>query len=385
MKQTLALLEIEDESFFDNTKALQFDGLPRRQTETVVYGYPRGGNEISITQGIVSRIEQRRYTHSGMYLLTIQIDAAINPGNSGGPAFDKEGNIVGIAMQSLRGSSNIGYLVPTPVIKHFLDDIKDGKYDGFPYDGFFIKSMENTILKKHYGMKDHSGVIIRKVFANNSSDGYLKSGDVLLAIDGISVADDYTISMKGMGRIAAWYPIQKHQVGETFEATILRNSKEMKIDIPLKARKKLIPFEHEKRPEYYIFGGMIFMPLTMNYFYEWGKDWKNDAPIRLLKHYLNDHNELSKTKTGLVILKDTLSDRENVGYAFDNRIVEKVDDIEINTFNDFVNAIENSTKADVTITLEGGYVIVMNKQKAIEANKRVLERNGIAHGSYRRR
>ena len=57
----LALLEIEDKSFFDNTKALHFNGLPHRQTGVAVYGYPKGGNEISITQGIVSRIEQRFY------------------------------------------------------------------------------------------------------------------------------------------------------------------------------------------------------------------------------------------------------------------------------------------------------------------------------------
>ncbi len=378
----LALLEIEDESFFDNTKALQFDGLPRRQTETVVYGYPRGGNEISITQGIVSRIEQARYIHSKMYLLTIQIDAAINPGNSGGPAFDKEGNIVGIAMQKLKGSSNIGYLVPTPVIKHFLDDIKDGTYDGFPCDGFFVQSMENDTLKKHYGMKDRSGVIIRKVLPNNSSDGYLQKGDVLLEIDGISVADDYTIPMEGNGRIAADYPIHMHQIGETFEATILRDSKEMKIDIPSKKRKRLIPYEHEKRPEYYIFAGMIFMPLTMNYFYEWGSDWKEEAPIRLLKHYINGDDKLTKTKTGLVILKGVLSDRENVGYGYANRIVEEVNGVTINTFKDLVTALEKSEDEDVTITLEGDYVIILNKQKAMEANERLLKRNGIEHSSY---
>ena len=50
-------------------------------------GYPMGGDSLSITKGIVSRVVMTRYTHASNKLLGIQIDAAINPGNSGGPAF----------------------------------------------------------------------------------------------------------------------------------------------------------------------------------------------------------------------------------------------------------------------------------------------------------
>ena len=50
-------------------------------------GYPMGGDSLSITKGIVSRVVMTRYAHASNKLLGIQIDAAINPGNSGGPAF----------------------------------------------------------------------------------------------------------------------------------------------------------------------------------------------------------------------------------------------------------------------------------------------------------
>jgi len=52
-----------------------------------VAGYPLGGDSLSITKGIVSRVTMTRYAHASNKLLGIQIDAAINPGNSGGPAF----------------------------------------------------------------------------------------------------------------------------------------------------------------------------------------------------------------------------------------------------------------------------------------------------------
>ena len=50
-------------------------------------GFPIGGDSLSITKGIVSRVTMTRYTHASNKLLGIQIDAAINPGNSGGPSF----------------------------------------------------------------------------------------------------------------------------------------------------------------------------------------------------------------------------------------------------------------------------------------------------------
>lgn len=63
----------------------------------------------------------------------LQIDAAINSGNSGGPAFNDKGNCVGIAFQSLKHEDveNIGYVIPTPVIMHFIRDYeKNGRYTG---------------------------------------------------------------------------------------------------------------------------------------------------------------------------------------------------------------------------------------------------------------
>lgn len=213
----------------------------------------------------------------------------INPGNSGGPAFNKDGNIVGIAMQSLSSSDNIGYLVPTPVIKHFLDDISDGKYDGFPSPGIAIQSMENKTLKKHYNMGNRTGIFVRRVNTGGSSDGYLKKGDILLAIDGVLISGDFTVPMKKNGRVSANYLISKHQIGETYEVTILRNNKEMKIKIPLKVKVELISYEHEKRPEYYIFGGLVFRPLTLNYLQEWGKSWTKNAPTQLTNFYFNNN------------------------------------------------------------------------------------------------
>jgi hypothetical protein len=65
---------------------LRFGGIPQLESTVSAYGYPLGGERMSVTAGIVSRVDFQLYTHSGVDShLTVQISAQINPGNSGGP------------------------------------------------------------------------------------------------------------------------------------------------------------------------------------------------------------------------------------------------------------------------------------------------------------
>jgi len=147
----LALLRVDDPAFFEGEPALSFGELPEIQQEVLVYGFPMGGDMLSITKGIISRVEHQPYVHSSSVFLASQIDAAINPGNSGGPVLIN-GKIVGVVMQGISSSQNIGYMVPIPVIRHFFDDLKDGTYDGYPSLGVGLQDMENKGLRKYYQM-----------------------------------------------------------------------------------------------------------------------------------------------------------------------------------------------------------------------------------------
>ncbi|MEM7392024.1 MAG: serine protease, partial [Verrucomicrobiota bacterium] len=138
----LAILTVDDESFFADVEPLELGELPLPQDEVVVYGFPLGGDTMSTTKGVVSRIEHQRYAHSSVYLLAGQIDAAINPGNSGGPVL-KGDKIIGVAMQAISKAENIGYVAPVNVVKHFMEDLEDKTYDGFPGLGVVLQDMEN--------------------------------------------------------------------------------------------------------------------------------------------------------------------------------------------------------------------------------------------------
>src|ERR1700722_8277506 len=103
----LAVLKLDDESIF-NTRApiARAPVLPQIKDAVLAYGFPAGGTSLSITKGIVSRIEFAPYGYS-VSGLRIQIDAAINPGNSGGPAVAGD-KMIGLAFSALNNAQNIG-------------------------------------------------------------------------------------------------------------------------------------------------------------------------------------------------------------------------------------------------------------------------------------
>ncbi|KAH7577390.1 hypothetical protein JRO89_XS01G0243900 [Xanthoceras sorbifolium] len=192
----IALLTVNDDEFWEGVSPLEFGDLPALQDAVTVVGYPIGGDTISVTSGVVSRLEILSYVHGSTELLGLQIDAAINSGNSGGPAFNDKGKCVGIAFQSLKHEDveNIGYVIPTPVIMHFIQDYeKNGAYTGFPILGVEWQKMENPDLRMSMGMKaDQKGVRIRRIEPTVPESHVLKPSDIILSFDGVDIANDGT-------------------------------------------------------------------------------------------------------------------------------------------------------------------------------------------------
>src|ERR1041385_8486317 len=161
----LAILEVDDERFFNGMQALEFGDLPQVRSTVVTYGYPAGGEQISYTRGVVSRIELQNYVHIGnRSYLAAQTDAAINPGNSGGPVIQDD-KVVGVAFQGISGLENTGFFIPTTLVQHLLKDIEDGTYDGFPQAGIRFVSLQNDAYRKFLGLEDNDlGARIDHIF-----------------------------------------------------------------------------------------------------------------------------------------------------------------------------------------------------------------------------
>uniref|UniRef100_A0A7S3A3J4 PDZ domain-containing protein n=1 Tax=Rhodosorus marinus TaxID=101924 RepID=A0A7S3A3J4_9RHOD len=238
----VAMLNVEDQKFWANSDPLVLaDEIPQLQDNISVIGYPTGGENLSVTSGVVSRIEMQQYTHAATSLLAVQIDAAINSGNSGGPAV-KDGWVYGIAFQNLAGADGIGFVIPTPVIHHFLDSVnsKSG-YQRFCDLEVKCQDMENDHLREYYGMKAHdSGVLINKIAPLSSVSGLLKPGDVLISFDDVAIANDGTVDHPITGRINFQHLVSMKKVGEIAMLGAIRDGKKIKLTAAMAAPNYLV-------------------------------------------------------------------------------------------------------------------------------------------------
>ena len=372
----LALLTVDDETFFDGIEPLDFGDLPEAQDEVLVYGFPLGGDSLSITRGVISRIEHQTYIHSGIPFLAGQIDAAINPGNSGGPVI-QDGRIVGVVMQGIPQADNIGYMVPVPIIRHFFANIADGVYQGFPSLGVNLQNIENPDLMSRFGMADGmSGVLVNRIAPGAPADGILERGDVILAIDGFDVAGDGTIEFRPRQRTSLSYAIQRRQLGEDLSLHILRHGEHKTLTVNLHRPQWhdwLVPLDqYDVLPTYYIFAGAIFVPLTKNMLKAWGGNWARTAPLELV-HYLH-RNIPSREGEQVVLILKFLPDDVNQGYhnaAY--WVVEDVNGQPIHHMNDLVNAIETSDAPFIELTSVNGAIMVFDRERALAAHARILQ------------
>lgn len=154
----LAIITVDDPGYFKGLPVLEFGTLPKLLSPVETVGYPRGGDQISITKGIVSRIGYRAYAHTSYHRhILVQVDSAINPGNSGGPVI-QDRKVIGVAFQGFTNAQSTGYIIPTPVVNRFLQDIKDGTYDDSILDGLNIQGWKliNPDAREYYGLPDNS-------------------------------------------------------------------------------------------------------------------------------------------------------------------------------------------------------------------------------------
>lgn len=373
----LALLKVQDSSFFNETPALKIGELPEANTEVFVFGYPVGGRTLSITKGILSRVEHQVYAHAGNYLLAGQIDAAINPGNSGGPVI-VDGQIAGVVMQSVASgrTESLGYFVPPDIIQHVLRDAQNGIYDGFPDLGIRTQDLESPSAKAAYGLTEaQSGVLVIKVFEGSAADGILQENDVILSIEGYDIAGDSSIRIDEDLQTDYKHAIDMKQVGEQVTLTFARMGQEHSVSLQASRQQEndtlVRPEAFDALPEYYIYGGILFVPLNMNLIKRWGPDWSRTAPVNLLQAR---SQWSSPERREAVVALQVLPADVNLGYHdVRNWIVESVNGTPIRDFSHFIGLVRYQNDNYSVFRSERGYQIVIDHTQAEASEQAILQ------------
>ena len=258
----LAVLKLDDESFFATHRAPQRANiLPEIKDAVYAFGYPTGGTSLSITKGIVSRIEFVPYNYytSG---LRVQIDAAINPGNSGGPVIAGE-KMIGLAFSTATNVQNIGYIIPNEEIELFLQDIADGHYDGKPSMFDSLQTLENPALRTYLKLdKSVQGMVVQKP-AESTSSYPLKEWDVITHIGDTPIDDQGLIKLGPDLNMRFQYRVQQLAKNGKLPLTIIRDGKTQKIQLPVRpSPPEMIPSLMDDYPSYFIVGPLVFSRAT---------------------------------------------------------------------------------------------------------------------------
>ena len=325
----LALIEVEDTDAFKNVPCLEFsDSMPHLEDEVRAIGYPIGGDRLSVTRGIVSRIDTIPYAHPlNVSHLTVQVDAAINPGNSGGPVLMGD-KVVGVAFQGLQQANSTGYMIPLPVIQRFLQDVSDGRYDHYVDLGVEFFPVENPAMRRHYGLPDDAlGALVGDVIKGSCSDGKLEPGDIVLSVNGLPVDSSAMIELEGE-RVKLEELAERAFMGDELTFGILRNGEKQEVHIKLSTLpgSSITGNVYDELPRYVEFAGLVFQPLQRNVVVAHQLE-----PISFILE-MDDflHRGGATKKQDIVLLTTVLRDEVNTRFSdYGSRIVTKVNGEEV--------------------------------------------------------
>ena len=342
-------------------------------------GIPSEGS-LSTTAGVVSRFGVIPYGLAASHLAG-QTDAAINPGNSGGPVV-QGGLVVGVAFQVVRSEQNIAFFIPSPVVRHFLDDLADGHYAGFPDIPARFTELESPALRRERGLPaDRSGVIVDAIQTGSNLKGCSRPAT--------SSCSSRASASRTTGRLPprhalAVHPPPRHEIarpaGSIFE--VWRDGKATTVQWSASR----YPFWDRLRksrgtPRYLVFGGLVFVPVTLDYLTTAKPPVdRREAVYRALgKLVWGDEKDADRE---LVLFAKVLRDPVNDGVSDGTpSIVQRVNGQPVRDLADLARILDAShAKRDVfELGLHGGLMEAIDHEKATTSARGVFASHGIGN------
>jgi hypothetical protein len=310
----------------------------------------------------------------------VQTDAAINPGNSGGPVIQDD-KVVGVAFQGQPGLENAGFFIPPNVMRHFLKDIEDGEYHGFPQAGIRLTETFNPALREHLKLPDEDrGARIDGIVPDSTKE-LLKVDDVVLKVGDYPVASDGTILFNG-NIVNMGMAVGEYQHGQKVPMVIWRGGKQVEIDLPVfvLTDDKATGNQYTP-PRYFVYGGLVFTPLSRDYLGTLGRSWMENVSHDIIAElYYRRDMEPEKKRTEPVMLADVLTHSVNANFEVKGRVmVDKINGIRIDRLEDVVRAFESNTNAQHLLEFSPmNHLEGLDRAEAEQANAAILEQFGIA-------
>lgn len=262
----------------------------------------------------------------------------------------KDGQLAGLLL-SYSSKDQVSTILPAPIIKHFLEDVADGEYEGFPSLGINFSQLLDEQLRDYLKMGDtKGGVYITSVQEGGSAESAgLEKGDVLLELDGHAVDSrgnyvDEKYGLLSLGNLIKGKP----QVGDKLGMKILRDGEMKNLEAELVRRKPedylVLPYLFDKGPKYLLMGGLLFQELNTPYLKAYGDKWRTRAPFKLV--YARSHPEAIREegRERVVFLSGVVPTVSVQGYErLGALILDEVNGVKIGSLKELDEAFENPT------------------------------------------
>lgn len=356
----LAVLEPADTNsrVFEGLQALEIEDSVRSGDILNVWQVEDNGDGVS-TNVDVLRVDVGRYFIPGSVFLLYQVKGSLQARvNSFTLPVVKNGKLAGMLLSYSSKEQTAGVL-PSPVIKAFLADLDDGKYEGFPNLGIgFAQTLDET-FREFTGIQDREGgIFVRELAKGGSAEmAGIKDGDVILSIAGQPIDSRGNYTHPDYGKLSFSHLVRGGaKTGDKIKLEVIRDKKPLTVEVEL-ARKLptdylIDPYMFDRGPKYVIFGGLIFQELTLPYLESWGDDWTTRAPFKLVHANAKPHPFEEEGREKLVFLSNVLKTPSTLGYeSLSSVVVTRVNGTFIKNIKDLAAAFA-AVPADGLHTIE---------------------------------
>ena len=373
-ESNLALLRATDPEFLAGMIPLKLaEKMSIGDSATVLQFEPNG--EIARTTGRISSISIAPYPIENVGLLVFKISMPLQQrdGSYTLPAVHN-GRLVGLLMR-YDTRNQTADIIPMPIISRFLEMAKLPLYRGFPRLGVSFAPLRDPQLRRFIGLTEPGGIYVTKVTPKSSAaSAGLREGDVILAVNGRALDQDGNYEDADYGRI-----LFSHITGTLTPpggkvvVKILRSGKIEEVLVPMEPldRSGVVSpsFLADAAPPYFILGGMVFVELSRPYLQEWGAEWTENAPQRLV-NYDAFQDELPADRGKIVVLAKILPTPDTIGYDhIENVVIKELNGRPVKSIADLAEAAKHPVEGFQKIELEEDPKWLFLDAASIEANR----------------
>jgi len=374
----LCLLELDSQAMEKPLVPVAFQTNYRKGAPVQFYRLTEN-NRIHSGRAYISDHKVTRHISHASHLYYMVDNVSQNVGR--GELFLLENKAIGIGAWSTSDEKE-GGIIPAEIIQHFLEDFRQGDYEGFPLAGFTIDPLLDPALRRYLKMPDDMkhGVYVSDVYSLGTGADSLRRGDVIIAVDGNEI-DGYGRYKHPQYQQLLFHPlISSKNIGDQIDLDIWRNGLKITLKVRaqnFKASQMLVPYyEYGRQPKYIIWGGFLLQKLTRPYITN-----MRGKGTPLFQRYLDEMAfKPDKDRQDIVILSYTLPADINLGYQkLQQLVVKKCNGKNITAISDILSAqkLNPQKKYDVIEFEFSNPDLVIPRDGISEANALIARRYGI--------